>query len=184
MRSCAWSASSIEVSAARGSAAAPRAPASRALWSWRRSGPLTMTARSADDPVAISVDVSMIGCVKLNEAPGCRTAGDGAVHQIRSSGHAASRRTSNPAETVGWARTDRCRTRSARLGHDHRHFRDCRMRRRMVATSADLSTEIRRRLARIQMTPSSSCGRNPNRDRPEPDRVRDDHDGDRDRDPA
>jgi hypothetical protein len=34
------------------------------------SGPLRITARSADDPVTISVAVSIIGWVKLNVAPG------------------------------------------------------------------------------------------------------------------
>ena len=29
-----------------------------------------ITARSADEPVAISVDVSMMGCVMLKDAPG------------------------------------------------------------------------------------------------------------------
>ena len=38
--------------------------------SFFKSGPLMITARSADDPVAISVEVSMIGCVKLSVAPG------------------------------------------------------------------------------------------------------------------
>ena len=37
-----------------------------------RSGPRMITARSAEEPVPISVTVSMIGCVKLKVAPGIR----------------------------------------------------------------------------------------------------------------
>ena len=35
-----------------------------------RSGPLKMTAKSAEDPVTASVTMSMMGCVKLKVAPG------------------------------------------------------------------------------------------------------------------
>src|SRR5215813_9306752 len=71
MRSCAWSDScSVEVSAA------PLICASKVRVCWAserssfRSGPLMITARSADEPVTISVAVSMMGWVKLKLAPG------------------------------------------------------------------------------------------------------------------
>ena len=35
-----------------------------------RSGPLMITAKSADDPVTASMTMSIIGCVKLKVAPG------------------------------------------------------------------------------------------------------------------
>ncbi len=71
IRSCAWSAScSIEVSAAPGTRRRTSSVCLARARSSPRSGPLMMTARSAEDPVTISVAVSMIGWVKLNAAPG------------------------------------------------------------------------------------------------------------------
>ena len=126
-----------------------------------------MTARSADDPVTISVAVSMIGWVKLNATPGML-----AVSRRASS--STSSAFVRPARQVSYGR--RSTSSSLRFGPNGsvpESFRpvweatrltsgDSRISRRIRrAISADFSTEMPAgRLARIQMTPSSSWGRN------------------------
>ena len=132
-----------------------------------RSGPPMITARSADEPVTDSVTVSMIGWVKLRMMPGMSRFSSFRRSLTRSA-------FVRPCAHVEYGfNTRRSSFRFGPNGSVPESLRpDCELtsntsgcfwiRARMsFATRADFSRDVPGgRLARTQMTPSSSCGRN------------------------
>ena len=132
-----------------------------------RSGPPMITARSAEEPVTDSVTVSMIGCVKLRMMPGMsrfssfrRSLTRSAL--VRPGAHVEygfNTRSSSlrfgPNGSVPESLRPDCELTSNTSGC---FWMSARM---SFATRADFSSDVPGgRLARTQMTPSSSCGRN------------------------
>ena len=87
-----------------------------------------MTARSADEPVAISVDVSMIGCVMLKVAPGmwllsrCDSSLDEIALGLARRPGRIRMRLDQELVAIGAERVH-ARVVSAALGHHHLDFR-------------------------------------------------------------